>query len=456
MTPASSIHAMRTSASLRRRKSQSMLLVIAICCAAFAGFATVRSSNAASSAPLVVKLVLRDTVQPISAAYLARGLQTAANHHAQAVLIEISTPGGLLDSTRAIMASILHSSVPVIVYVAPAGSRAASAGFFILESADTAAMAPGTNTGASHPILEGRQMDPILKEKIENDAAAFLRSYVTLRHRNASAAEDAVRASKSYTDQEAFNLHLIDRIAPNDAALLDALDGTTVLRFDGTTTVFHTRNATIETLAPNLRERILGALMDPNFAVLLLILGGLLIYLEFNVPGTIVPGSVGTLMVLLSLFALNLLPIAYTAVALLLAALVLFLLEVKFSSHGILAFVGIVCIVFGLLTLVDGPIPEMRVHLATALAAGIGFGVITIFLTTIAVRARRNKVQIGSETMIGAIAIAQTPLAPVGQVLLRGELWQAQSIQPILAGVSVRVLSRDHLLLTVERVDSGS
>jgi membrane-bound serine protease (ClpP class) len=409
--------------------------------------------QAPAARPLVIQLLLRDTIQPVSAEYLARGLHDAADHHAQAVLVELDTPGGLLDSTRAMVESIEHSPVPVILYVAPTGSRAASAGFFILESADIAAMAPGTNTGAAHPVLEGSTMDPVMKQKIENDAAAFLRSYVTHRNRNAQAAEAAVRESKSYTDKEALDLHLIDRIAPNDTALLDALNGTTVTRFDGSTVVLHTANATIETLPPNTRERILGDLMDPNLAVVLFVIGALLIYLEFNVPGTIVPGSLGTLLVLLSLFALNLLPIEFTAVALLLGALVLLLLEVKFSSHGVLALAGIVCLVFGLLTLVNGPIPEMRVHLSTALATGIGFGLITVFLTTIAFRARRNKVQVGSETLLGAIAIVQTPLAPEGQVMLRGELWQARSAAPVAAGEKVRVLGRNGLLLTVERVN---
>ncbi len=406
--------------------------------------------------PRVVRIVLQDTVQPVSAEFLVRSLQIAAAEHAQAVLVELDTPGGLLDSTRTMVAAIEHSAVPVLLYVAPSGSRAASAGFFLLEAADVAAMAPGTNTGASHPILEGQRMDPILKQKIENDAAAFLRSIVARRHRNAQAAEEAVRDSKSYTDQEALDLHLIDRIAPNDAALFQALDGATILRFDGSTTVLHLHNPVVQTVAPNLREQILGALMDPNLAVLLLIAGALLIYLEFHVPGTIVPGSLGTLLVLLSLFALNLLPIQATAAALLISALVLLLLEVKFSSHGVLALAGIVCLVLGLLTLVNGPIPEMRVHWATALGAGIGFGGITFFMTALAVRARRNKIHMGSDALPGAIAIAQTPLDPAqhpsGQILLHGELWQAQSQQSIAAGESVRVLSRDGLLLNVERV----
>ncbi len=408
-----------------------------------------------SAHPRILRIVLRDTVQPVSAEYLERGLKTAASDHAQAVLVELDTPGGLLESTRAMVGAIEYSSVPVIIYVAPAGSRAASAGFFLLESADVAAMAPGTNTGASHPILEGQRMDPVLKQKIENDAAAFLRSIVARRHRNAQAAEEAVRDSKSYSDQEALDLHLIDRIAPSETALLQALNGTAVARFDGSTAVLNTSSATMETFAPDVRERILGALMDPNFAVLLLVVGALLIYLEFHVPGTIIPGSLGTLLVLLSLFALNLLPMEATAGALLLSAFILLLLELKFTSHGILALAGIICLVFGLLTLVNGPIPELRVHPATALSAGIGFGAVTFLLTALAMRARRNKSHMGGEALLGAVGVAQTDLNPAnhpaGQILLHGALWQVRCTHPIPAGEPVRVLSRDELMLTVER-----
>jgi membrane-bound serine protease (ClpP class) len=371
--------------------------------------------------------------------------------------VEIGTPGGLLSSTRAMVTSIERSPVPVIVYVAPSGSRAASAGFFILESADVAAMAPGTNTGASHPIVEGGKMDPVLKQKIENDAAAFLRSYVSRRGRNTQVAEDAVRNSKSYTDQEALQLHLVQMIAPDLPALLDRLNGMEITRFSGAREVLHTAGARVEVFAPSTRERILGALTDPNLAVLLLILGGLLIYLEFNAPGTIVPGALGTLLVLLSLFALNLLPLEYTAVALLIGAVVLYVLDVKFATHGILGLAATGCLVFGLLTLVDGPIPEMRVHMGTAIGAGIGFGLITIFLTTIAVRARRSKVQTGSEALLGAIAVAQTALNPNGQVLIRGELWQAHAaVSGVERGDVVRIVSRNGLLLEVERDERGS
>ena len=414
------------------------------------------SVQAAPSRPIVVEVPLHDTIQPISAAFLQRGLDHAAQIHAQAVVVELGTPGGLLDSTREIVTSIEQSEVPVIVYVAPSGSRAASAGFFILESADIAAMAPGTNTGASHPILEGQKMDPVLKVKIENDAAAFLRSYVSRRGRNVQAAEDAVRNSKSYTDQEALKLHLIDTISPNVAALLDHLDGMTITRFNGGKQILHTQNANVEAMSPSTREKILGALTDPNLAVLLLIMGGLLIYMEFNAPGTIVPGALGTLLVLISLFALNLLPLEYTAVGFLIAALVLFVLDIKFVTHGLLGLAGIACLVFGLLTLVNGPIPELRVHLGTALGAGIGFGAITIFLATIAVRARRNKVQTGNESLFGSLAVAQTALNPDGQVLVRGEIWQARADTTVAVGEAVRVRGRNGLLLQVERDQKDS
>lgn len=413
-------------------------------------------SSHQKSHSVVVMVPLHATIQPISAGYLQRALKYAASIHAEAVMVQLATPGGLLTSTRAMVTAIVESPVPVVVYVAPSGSRAASAGFFILESADVAAMAPGTNTGASHPILEGKKMDAILKQKIENDASAFLRSYVSRRGRNVDAAQDAVMNSKSYTDEEALKLHLIDIISPDVTTLLNQLDGKPITRFDGTTQVLNTRNASIETIPPSTRERILGALTNPDLAVILLILGGLLIYMEFNAPGTIVPGALGTLLVLVSLFALNLLPLEYTAIGFLIGALVLFVLDIKFATHGILGLAGIGCLVFGLLTLVNGPILQMRVHLGVALGAGIGFGLITIFLTTIAIRARRNKVQTGDDALLGAIAVARTELNPDGHVFVRGELWKAHAGEKISAGEKVRIRGRDGFLLEVERDQRGS
>jgi membrane-bound serine protease (ClpP class) len=405
--------------------------------------------------PLVIRLTLHDTIQPVTAAYVQRGLDEAARRHAALVILSLGTPGGLLDSTRTMVQGIEASPVPVAIYISPPGSRAGSAGFFLLEAADIAAMAPGTNAGAAHPIIEGKssaQMDPILKQKIENDAAAFLRSYTTRRGRNAEAAEDAVRNSKSYSDSEALNLKLIEYVAPDEASLMRTLDGTQIRRFDGSTVTLRLDGAQVETFGPSLREKLLTRLVNPDFAVLLLVLGGLLIYLEFNVPGTIVPGAIGTLCVLLALFGLNLLPVRHTAVLLLMAALLLLVLEMKVSSHGILAATGIASLIFGLATLVDAPVPELRVHTATAIGAGLGFGTISFMLAWLALRARRNKVLLGPQAMIGRIAIARTPLNPSGQVEVRGELWQATLQGPthLPAGAAVLVRTIDGLTLLVE------
>jgi membrane-bound serine protease (ClpP class) len=425
--------------------------IFLLCCAAVLLLG--RVTYAAPQQPSqVVLLRVHDTIQPISEQYISRGISRAADIHADAVLIELDTPGGLLDSTRDIVHDILASPSPVIVYVSPSGSRAGSAGFFILESADIAAMAPGTNAGAAHPVVMGTNVDAVMKQKLENDATAFLRSYVARRNRNVNAAQDAVLNSKSYTESEAEKLKLIDVIAPSNTALLDAIDGRSVIRFDGSTVTLRTRDAHIVPVETTLRENILDRLMDPNLAVLILVVGGLLIYLEFNTPGTIIPGALGTLLVLLALFALNLLPVRYTSLMLLLAAFALMILEAKFASHGVLATAGIVCLVFGTLTLVAGPIPELRVSIATAIGTGIAFGAITTFLVRIAFRARRNKVLTGPEALVGSIAIAQQPLDPRGQVMVHGELWFAESPAPVSAGEHVRVRAVRNLTLLVERI----
>jgi membrane-bound serine protease (ClpP class) len=402
--------------------------------------------------PRVIVIHLDDTIQPISADYMARGLEAAATQHANAVLVELNTPGGLLDSMRQMVSKVIASPVPVIVYVAPSGSRAGSAGFFLLEAADVAAMAPGSNAGAAHPVVMGAKLDDTMKQKLENDTAAFLRSYVARRGRNVQAAEDAVRSSKSYSDQEALQLKLIDLVAPDDASLLNDIDSRTITRFDGSKIVLHTRGAELVAVDPTLREEILDRLTDPNLAVLVLMVGGLLIYVEFNTPGTIIPGTLGTILVLLALFGLNLLPVRYTSVMLLVAAFALLILEAHFASHGVLAAVGILCLVIGALTLVDGPIPELRVHLATALSAGLAFGLITVFLLRLALRARRSKVRMGGDAMIGQIAVVTQPLAPTGQVMVNGELWQAESATPAALGEHVRVRGLRDLTLLVERV----
>jgi membrane-bound serine protease (ClpP class) len=398
----------------------------------------------------VVKLVVHDMIHPISDEFIGRGIDYAAQIKASAVLIELSTPGGLVDSTRSIITRILASPVPVIVYVAPSGARAASAGFYILEAADIAAMAPGTNTGAAHPVLMGEKMDPLMKEKMENDSAAFMRSFAAKRGRNVEVAESAVRQSKSFSDQEALNQHLIDVVAASEADLLKQLDGRTVTRFDGSKVTLHLTNQPVREMPMSLKQRILSFIMDPNVAFVLMAIGMLALYAEFNHPGAVVPGVVGVIFILLAIFALNLLPTRFAALAMIIAAFVLFALEAKFATHGVLAIGGVVTLVLGGLLLVDGPIPEMRVNLLTALGVALPLGIITVFLMTIALKARANKVITGVQGMIGQIGVAQTPLSPRGKVFVHGAIWDASSSSNVPAGQAVVIRRVDGLLLEVE------
>ena len=404
------------------------------------------------SASTVVKIRLDDTIQPISAEYVDRAIEHARQTNADAVLIELHTPGGLVDSTRDIIHKILTSPVPVIVYVAPTGANAASAGFFILESADVAAMAPGTNTGAAHPVtLGGEKMDDVMKAKMENDSAAFMRSFVGPRGRNVQLAESAVRESKSWTDEEALKLHLIDIVAKDEADLFQQLAGRPVKRFDGKEVKLNLVGANVDEMPMTLRQRILDFLVDPNIAFIVLAIGALALYTEFNHPGAIVPGVVGVVFILLALFALNLLPTRYASFVLIVAAFVMFVLEAKFATHGILGLAGIALLTLGGLLLVDGPIPQMRVNLWTAAGVSIPLGAITIFLMGIALRAHRNKVVTGEQGMIGAIGEARTDIDPEGKVFVLGELWNAHSSARVPMGDHVVVRKVEGLELEVEK-----
>lgn len=415
-------------------------------------FAASYNLHADNHQPVVDKFVLDDTIQPVSEDELTRAINRAGSDGASALLVQLDTPGGLVDSMRSIVGAILASHVPVIVYVSPSGARAGSAGFFILESADIAAMAPGTEAGAAHVVFEGGKPNATEEEKVENDAEAFLRSYVTRRGRNTDAAVAAVKSSHSYTAEEALNQHLIDLVANNDTDLFNALNGREITRIDGSKGTLQLAGARIRMQRISLRDELLGWLVNPNIALLFLVGGALLIYLEFNSPGTIVPGALGTLMVLLAVFALNLLPIRYTAVLLLIAAMVLLVLEAKVGGHGALAIAGIVCLAFGMLTLVAAPVPEMGVSPLVAFGVSAAFGAITVFLVRLAVRARRRKALTGADAMVGCAATAMEALAPQGHVLVEGEIWRAISSVPLNAGSSVRVVGHDHMLLQVEPV----
>src|ERR1700757_2041050 len=402
-----------------------------------------------SASAEILKVVVNDTIQPISGEYIARAIAEAARRNDQAVLIEINTPGGMVSSTREIMEKISASAVPVIVYVTPTGGHAGSAGIFILESADVAAMAPGTAAGAAHPVvLVGPvqlKPDDEMNKKIENDAAALIRSVASKRGRNIEAAEGAVRESKSFTEQEALAQHLIDYVASSPEDLFRQMKGKPFKRFNGESATLDLEGQPIVPFNMTLKERILDALMEPDLAFLLLAIGILALYIEFNHPGAVIPGTVGAVFILVAAFALNLLPTRFAALGLILGAFALFAAEAKFVSHGVLTAGGIVLLTLGGLLLVDAPIPEMRVHLATALAVSVPLGIITAFLMSIALKARRNKVVTGEQGLVGETGVAQTALSPQGKVFVHGELWDAISSSPLPVGQLVTVRNIDGL-----------
>lgn len=401
----------------------------------------------------VLHVELDDIIHPVSDEFVGRALDQAAAMNAAAVIIELRTPGGLEPSMRKMVEKIIKSRVPVIIWVGPSGSRAASAGFFVLEAADIASMAPGTNTGAAHPVLFGEKLDDIMKMKMQEDAAALIRSLAQRRGRNVAAAESGVRQAKSFTEDEALRSRLIDVIAADIPSLLRWADGRTIKRFNGTTAVLKTAGHPVKKFEMTLKQRVLSWIMDPNVAFLLMSLGMLALWVEFNHPGAILPGVVGLIAILLSIFALNLLPTRYAALVLILAAFALFALEAKFTSYGILGTGGVICLIVGAMLLVDGPIPELRVKLLTAVAVSVPIGAIAVFLMTLVVKAHKNKVVTGSEAMIGEIGVARTPVEADGKVFVRGELWNASASTAIAQGSRVRVRGVEGLRVQVEPAD---
>jgi membrane-bound serine protease (ClpP class) len=409
------------------------------------------------AAPKVVAVDVNSIVHPVTVEIVSRALDQAREEHADAVLLRLNTPGGLMDAMRETIEKIVASPVPVIAYVTPSGGRAASAGFFLLEAGDIAAMAPGTNTGAAHPVLMSGQMDPEMKRKVENDAAASLRSLATKRGRNSALAEKAVLESKSFTEKEALDNHLIELIARDEQDLFTQLEGREIVRFDGRKQVLHLTGAKVDPYQPNLRERIILAIADPNIALILIVLGALGIYIEFNTPGVIAPGVAGAICILLGLSALSVLPINWTGVGLLVLAFTLFALEAKFVSHGVLTIGGAVAMVLGAVLLVDSPLPELRIRWSVAIALALPFALITSLLLTLVVQARANKVVTGPAGMLGEAGVAVTVLDPAGKVQVRGEYWDAVAppgahLEP---GSKVRITAVQGLQLAVKPDQSG-
>jgi membrane-bound serine protease (ClpP class) len=404
---------------------------------------------AAAPASNVIRVRIDGAIHPITAEILRDAIEQARARQAVLMLIDLNTPGGLVDATRQCIERIVDSPIPVITYVTPSGGRAASAGFFLLEAGDVAAMAPGTNTGAASPVVLGQTMDQVMRSKVENDLAALMRSLASRRRRNSDLAEKAVREAKAFSDTEALENRLIDLEADNESQLLEKLNGREIVRFNGTRETLHLSNPSISDVTLSWRERLMKAIADPNIGFLLLILGALGVYVEFLSPGLIFPGVAGAVLVLLGLSSLSVLPINWTGAALLLLALSLFVLELKFTSHGILGIGGAVSMLLGAMILVNGP-PEMRIHWPTALGVTLPFALIAMFLVSLAVKARRSRVMTGETALVDEIGTARTPLTPGGQVFVHGEYWDAIGSTNVEPGARVRVTAVEGLTLHVE------
>jgi membrane-bound serine protease (ClpP class) len=399
----------------------------------------------------VITVPIDGVIHPITVEIVQDAIAQARNEHAELLLLELNTPGGLLDATRQIIQELAASPVPVVTYVTPSGARAASAGFFILQAGDIAAMAPGTNTGAASPVLLNGQMDDTMRKKVENDAAALLRSMTQRRGRNSALAEQTIHDAKAFTEKEALDQKLIEIVAPSEQDLFKQLDGREITRWDGRKQVLHLPAVTVTVTQARrtLRERLMATIADPNIGFILLVIGALGIYVEFSSPGLIFAGVLGGILVLLGLSSLSILPINWVGVALLLLAVTFFVLEAKFTSHGVLGIGGTIAMVLGAMLLINGP-PNMRIHLVTALSVTIPFALITVFLVGLVVQARRNKVLTGSSGMIGEIGVTRTALEPEGQILVHGEYWDAVASSNLPAGARVRIKAITGLKLLVE------
>lgn len=427
------------------------------------------SSADSSTSQNVVVLRIDGEIEPILAEYLVNGIQAAAREHASLVLITMNTPGGLDDSMRSIIQAILQSPVPVATFVTPTGSRAASAGFFILLSADIAAMSPGTDTGAASPIMEvgGQvvQIDDTLHKKILNEANAYLRSYVSKRGRNVDLAATAVTDAKAFSEKESLDGKLIDIVASSPEDLLSKLDGRTITRFDGSTVQLALSHPVFTPMEMNAREKFLSRIVEPDVFFILLIVGVLGLYTEFTHPGVFAPGVIGGICLLLALFAMHMLPVNLTGLLLIALALGLFVLEAKYPTHGVLGVGGVVSMVLGALLLVRSPLTGMGVSLGAALAVALPFAVIVIILMRAVMRSRSWKQAAGKEELIGEVGEVVEPVGPLtqtgsggstgmGLVRVHGELWRAAIAAGanIPKGARVRVKKVDGLTIQVELV----
>ncbi len=440
------------------RAGKRLALFVAILCVActmlFCSAPTVAVEAPASAE--VLELKLNGEVEPILATYIEEGLADAARRHAALVLITMDTPGGLSDSMKDIIQHILASPVPVAVYVGPSGARGASAGFYILLSADIAVMAPGTHAGAASPLIMiggfPQQIDETFRKKINNDAMAFLRSFTERRGRNPTLAETAITEAKAFTEKEALDNKMIDLVASSREDLLHQLNGRAITRFDGSKMNLALEHPSLVPFELSARQKFLARIVEPDAFFILLILGVLGLYTEFTHPGVVAPGVFGGISMVLALYAMHLLPVNFAGLFLILLALGFFILEAKYTSHGVLAGGGILAMLLGAMFLIRSPLTNGGVSLGIALAVTLPFAVITIFLMRLVLRSRKWKSATGMEELIGAqgIAVSSLRAGVEGLIRIHGELWNAVSAQPAAEGSPVRVLRIEGLKLYVE------
>ncbi len=398
----------------------------------------------------VIVINVAGIVNPVMSEFILKGIEKAVQEKADALVIELDTPGGLDTSMRTIVKKIISSEVPVVVYVSPSGARAASAGVFITIAAHVAAMAPGTNIGAAHPVGVGGKMEKTMAEKAVNDAAAYIKSLAEKRGRNAEWAEKAVRESLSITEQEALKLNVIDMVAPDLRSLLDKIEGMEVETSVGKK-VLNTRGVGIVRLETTMRHKILDLISDPNVAYMLMLIGFYGIFFELTSPGAIFPGVIGTLSLILALYSFQTLPVNYAGFLLIVLAIVLFILEIKVASYGLLTIGGVISMLIGSLMLFDSPLPFLRLSMKVILPAVIittlFFG-LTVYL---ALKAYRRKPVTGAEGLVGLEGEARTDINGRGQVFVNGEIWTARCDGPLKAGERIVVEGVENLTLKVRR-----
>ena len=408
----------------------------------------------APAAPIVYTTEVDGIIHPVATAHVRRAVRQADDAGASLLVIFLRTPGGLVDSTRDLNTAIIEAKTPVAVYVAPPGSRAASAGFLITIAADVAAMAPGTHIGAAHPVSGGgEKVDDTMAKKMVSDVASYARTLATQRKRNVPLVEQAVTESRSYTDQEASRADppLIDLVAADLRELLEKLDGRTVTRFDGRKQVLRTAGSSQRSVEMTWAQKILGAIAHPQIAYLLLMLGTLGLTVEMWNPGAILPGVAGGICLLLAFFAFQVLPVSYAGVLLIFFGLLLLILEVKVTSYGLLGLGGVTSLFFGSILLIDSPLPQLQLGLRLIVPVVLSISTILVFLVHLAVRAQRIQPTTGEAGMVGSAGRALTSIEPgsVGRVRTHGEIWSATASEPITAGEPVRVVAVDGLQLAV-------